>query len=224
MPDLPGLLKAAVESLPRLIQAGADRHPLIGYALITLGMFLENLVPPIPAELIMPLGGFLAHKGQLQLVPVILSGLLGTVLGAWFWYGIGRLIPEPRLALWVEGPGRWLGIRAEQLARSRDWFQRHGSALVFWGRLVPGVRTLVSVPAGIERMAQGPFLVWTTAGSLVWTLLLTLAGQALGQGYGQVQGWLAPWAQGIERGLALALAVGVVIGMARLVWQRRRAD
>jgi membrane protein DedA with SNARE-associated domain len=92
--------------------------------------------------------------------------------------------------------------------------------LVFWGRLVPGVRTLVSVPAGIERMSQGPFLAWTTAGSLIWTLLLTLAGQALGQGYERVQGWLAPWAQGIERGLLVALAAGVVIWTARLVWQR----
>ena len=123
-----------------------------------------------------------------------------------------------------EGEGRWLGIRADQLARSRHWFQRHGSALVFWGRLVPGVRTLVSVPAGIERMPQGPFLVWTTAGSLVWTLLLTLAGKGLGQGYERVQGWLAPWAHGFERGLVLALAVGVVIGMVRLVWQRHWAE
>ena len=80
------------------------------------------------------------------------------------------------------------------MARSRDWFQSHGSALVFWGRLVTGVRTLVSVPAGIEPMPQWPFLLWTTAGSLVWTLLLTLAGKALGQGYKRVLGWLAPWA------------------------------
>lgn len=110
MPDGLSLIKAALESLPRLIQAGADTHPLLGYGLITLGMFLENLVPPIPAELIMPLGGFLAHKGQLQLLPVILSGLLGTVLGAWFWYGIGRLINEERLEHLIGRHGRWLGV------------------------------------------------------------------------------------------------------------------
>jgi membrane protein DedA with SNARE-associated domain len=85
------------------------------------------------------------------------------------------------------------------------------------------VRTLVSVPAGIERMPQGPFLAWTTAGSLVWTLLLTLAGKVLGQGYGRVQGWFAPWAQGIERGLVVALVAGMGIGIVRLLWQRRRA-
>lgn len=213
-----------MEGLPRLMGQAVEASPAMGYLAVGLVMLLENLIPPIPSEVVMPFAGYLVGQGRLALVPTVLAGLLGTVLGAWFWYGIGRLIPEPRLALWVEGPGRWLGIRAEQLARSRDWSQRHGSALVFWGRLVPGVRTLVSVPAGIERMPQGPFLVWTSAGSLVWTLLLTLAGKALGQGYQRVQAWLSPWAQGIERGLGLALVAGLLIWAARLVAQSRQAD
>lgn len=213
-----------MEGLPQLMGQAVEASPAMGYLAVGLVMLLENLIPPIPSEVVMPFAGYLVGQGRLDLVPTVLAGLLGTVLGAWFWYGIGRLIPEPRLALWVEGQGRWLGIRAEQLARSRDWFQRHGSALVFWGRLVPGVRTLVSVPAGIERMPQGPFLVWTTAGSLVWTLLLTLAGKALGQGYERVQGWLSPWAQGIERGLGLALVAGLLIWAARLLGQSRQAD
>jgi membrane protein DedA with SNARE-associated domain len=209
MPDLPGLLKAAVESLPRLIQAGADRHPLIGYALITLGMFLENLVPPIPAELIMPLGGFLAHKGQLQLVPVILSGLLGTVLGAWFWYAIGRLINEERLEHLIGRHGRWLGVTPVGLRQSRRWFQRHGAAVVFWGRLVPGVRTLISVPAGIELMPQPGFLAWTTAGSSILVVALALAGKTLGENYGTVVRWMEPISDLVIRS-ALVLA-GVVL-------------
>ncbi|MBD2422103.1 DedA family protein [Cyanobium sp. FACHB-13342] len=213
-----------MEGLPQLMGQAVEASPAMGYLAVGLVMLLENLIPPIPSEVVMPFAGYLVGQGRLDLVPTVLAGLLGTVLGAWFWYGIGRLIPEPRLAQWVEGQGRWLGIRAEQLARSRDWFQRHGSALVFWGRLVPGVRTLVSVPAGIERMPQGPFLVWTTAGSLVWTLLLTLAGKALGQGYERVQGWLSPWAQGIERGLGLALVAGLLIWAARLLGQSRQAD
>ena len=209
MPDLPGLLKAAVESLPRLIQAGADRHPLIGYALITLGMFLENLVPPIPAELIMPLGGFLAHNGQLQLLPVILSGLLGTVLGAWFWYGIGRLINEERLEHLIGRHGRWLGVTPVGLRQSRRWFQRHGAAVVFWGRLVPGVRTLISVPAGIELMPQPGFLAWTTAGSSILVIALALAGKTLGENYGTVVRWMEPISDLVIRS-ALVLA-GMVL-------------
>jgi uncharacterized membrane protein YdjX (TVP38/TMEM64 family) len=213
-----------IGGLPELMGQAVEASPAMGYLAVGLVMLLENLSPPIPSEVVMPFAGYLVGQGRLDLVPTVLAGLLGTVLGAWFWYGIGRLIPEPRLALWVEGPGRWLGIRAEQLARSRDWFQRHGSALVFSGRLVPGVRTLVSVPAGIERMPQGPFLLWTTAGSLVWTLLLTLAGKALGQGYERVQDGLAPWAQGVERGLVMALAAGLVVWLVRLVWQRLLAE
>ncbi|MBM5817875.1 MAG: DedA family protein [Cyanobacteria bacterium K_Offshore_surface_m2_239] len=217
------LLKTAVEALPRLIQAGADRHPLLGYVLITLGMFLENLVPPIPAELIMPLGGFLAHKGQLQLLPVILSGLLGTVLGAWFWYGIGRLINEERLEHLVGRHGRWLGVTPAGLRESRRWFQRHGAAVVFWGRLVPGVRTLISVPAGIELMPQPGFLAWTTAGSSILVTALALAGKTLGENYGRVLRWMEPFSELVIRsGLALA-GFGLLFLLLRRsrLWLRR---
>lgn len=220
MSDGPGLLKAAVEALPRLIQAGADHHPLLGYGLITLGMFLENLVPPIPAELIMPLGGFLAHKGQLQLVPVILSGLLGTVLGAWFWYGIGRLINEERLEHLIGRHGRWLGVTPLGLRQSRRWFNRHGAAVVFWGRLVPGVRTLISVPAGIELMPQPGFLAWTTAGSSILVTALALAGKTLGENYGKVLLWLEPLSDLLIRS---ALVFGGVLLLVLLLRRWRRS-
>lgn len=220
MSDGPGLLKAAVEALPRLIQTGADRHPLLGYGLITLGMFLENLVPPIPAELIMPLGGFLAHKGQLQLVPVILSGLLGTVLGAWFWYGIGRLINEERLEHLIGRHGRWLGVTPLGLRQSRRWFNRHGAAVVFWGRLVPGVRTLISVPAGIELMPQPGFLAWTTAGSSILVTALALAGKTLGENYGKVLLWLEPLSDLLIRS---ALVFGGVLLLVLLLRRWRRS-
>ena len=111
------------------------------------------------------------------------------------------------------------GSLAGWLARSRRWFNRHGSAVVFWGRLIPGVRTLVSVPAGIELMPQAKFLAWTTAGSLIWTTLLTLAGREMGQAYGQFEGLLAPWAGGIKLVLEIALVCGVV-ALLRL-WQLR---
>lgn len=220
MPDGLSLLKTLVEALPRLIQQGAERHPLLGYGLITLGMFLENLFPPIPAELIMPLGGYLAHKGQLQIGPVILAGLLGTVLGAWFWYGIGRLVNEERLEQVLGRHGRWLGITPERLRLSRRWFNRHGAAVVFWGRLVPGVRTFISVPAGIELMPQPPFLAWTTAGSSILVVILALLGRALGENYGKVLRWVEPLS-----GVALQVILVAALGWGLLVFARRhRSD
>jgi membrane protein DedA with SNARE-associated domain len=165
--------------------------------LIAMAMLLENLIPPIPSELIMPLGGVLVEQGRLDFVPVVLAGLVGTVLGAWFWYWIGRLLRADRLAAWLGSRGRLLGLGPESLAASQAWFGRHGAAVVFWGRLLPAIRTLVSVPAGMESMPQGPFLLWTTAGSLIWVLVLTLVGMLLGSratelfaALGPISGWL----------------------------------
>jgi membrane protein DedA with SNARE-associated domain len=127
-----------------------------------------------------------------------LAGLLGTVLGAWFWYWVGRLIRADRLAAWLGSRGRLLGLGPESLASSQAWFGNHGAAVVFWGRLLPAIRTLVSVPAGMESMPQLPFLLWTTAGSLIWVLVLTLVGMVLGSraaelfaALGPISGWLS---------------------------------
>ncbi|MFL0782084.1 MAG: DedA family protein, partial [Prochlorococcus sp.] len=119
-----------VTQLPEWIGRAVEANQWMGYTAIFAAMFLENLFPPIPSELIMPLGGFYVQQGQLQLVPVVLAGLLGTVLGAIPWYGIGRLINEKRLEHWLSRHGRWIGISPEELARSRRWFSRYGSALV----------------------------------------------------------------------------------------------
>lgn len=214
------LIQQLIDGLPDLISAAVDTNPMLGYGAVALVMLLENLIPPIPSEVVMPYAGYLVYAGRLQFLPTVLAGLVGTVLGAWFWYGIGRWINEERIAGWLACRGRWLGIQPDDLARSRSWFNRHGSAVVFWGRLIPGVRTLVSVPAGIEQMPQGRFLVWTTAGSLIWTMLLTLAGQAMGQAYRQVEGLLAPWAGGIKLVLEVALVCGVLVLLR--AWQLRR--
>jgi membrane protein DedA with SNARE-associated domain len=220
MPEALAELRHLAEALPRLILGAVDANPLLGYGMLALAMLLENVVPPIPSEVILPLGGFLVEQGKLRMLPVILACLLGTVLGAWFWYGIGRLINEERLELWIARHGAWLGVRPEALAGSREWFARHGAALVFWGRMVPGVRTLVSVPAGIELMPQLPFLAWTTAGSLLWVVALTGAGRALGAGYGEVVAWMGPMA-GVTRLVLLALAV-VAAGV--ILLRRRRSS
>lgn len=172
-----------IEKLPNLILDAVETSPLLGYSAIALVMLLENVIPPIPSEVVMPLAGFLIQQGKLEIVPVLIAGLLGTVLGAWFWYGVGRLMSEEHLEHWLSNHGRWFGLKAEDLLRSRRWFNRHGVAVVFWGRLIPGLRAFVSLPAGIEMMPQLLFLSWTTAGSLIWILILTIAGQVLGKSY-----------------------------------------
>ena len=216
-------LSDLITQLPELIGQAVEANQWLGYTAIFAAMFLENLFPPIPSELIMPLGGFYVQQGQLDLVPVVLAGLLGTVFGALPWYGIGRLINEERIEAWLQRHGRWIGISADELARSRRWFSRYGTALVFWGRLVPGIRTLISVPAGIEMMPMAPFLVWTTAGSLIWTALLTVAGMVLGEGYSNVELWIDPVSKAVKVLLVVAVLAGA-IWLGLRIWRRRQSS
>ena len=215
-------LSDLVTQLPDLIGQAVEANQWLGYTAIFAAMFLENLFPPIPSELIMPLGGFYVQQGQLQLLPVVLAGLLGTVLGALPWYGIGRLVNEERIELWLSRYGGWIGIRPEELGRSRKWFGRYGTVLVFWGRLVPGIRTLISVPAGIEMMPMTPFLLWTTAGSLIWTVLLTVAGMVMGEGYSNVELWIDPVSKGVKVILVIAV-LGGATWLGLRIWRRRNS-
>ena len=215
-------LSELIVQLPELIKQAVSVNPFMGYGAIFAAMFLENLFPPIPSELIMPLGGFLVQQGELQFIPVVLAGLVGTVVGALPWYGIGRLINEERIEHWLERHGRWIGISPAELARSRRWFNRFGTALVFWGRLVPGIRTLISVPAGIEMMPLAPFLIWTTVGSLIWTLLLTVAGLLLGESYSNVELWIEPVSKVIKVGLVITV-VAAAVWLVLRIWRRRRS-
>lgn len=192
-----------------------------GYLGIFAAMVLENVIPPIPSELIMPLAGFYVGQGQLNFVGAVLAGLFGTVVGALPWYGIGRLVNEERLKHWVQRHGRWVGVSEKELDHSRHWFQRHGAAVVFWGRLLPAIRTLISVPAGIELMPFGPFLFWTTAGSLIWNLALTSAGWMLGSNWGQVMGWIKPF-EGVINKLLAAAILGCLAWLGLRVWKRRQ--
>ena len=189
-----------------------------GYLGIFAAMVLENVIPPIPSEVIMPLAGFYVSQGKLNFLLAVAAGLLGTVVGALPWYGVGRLVNEERLKHWVERHGRWVGVSVKELDQSRHWFQRHGAAVVFWGRLIPAIRTLISVPAGVELMPFGSFLFWTTAGSLVWNLALTSAGWALGKNWTQVLAFVKP-IEGIVNKVLAALALGLVIWLGLRIYR-----
>ena len=212
--------ESAAVAVVGLVEAASDVSPALAYLAIGMAMLLENLFPPLPSELIMPLGGFLVQQGKLELLPLISAGLAGSVLGATFWYGIGRWIDEVRLQSWLLRHGRWLGIPPTLLPRSRRWFDRHGVLLVFWGRLLPGVRPFVSLPAGFELMPPFTFLFWTSAGTFVWVLLLSLAGLALGSAYPRVVALLNMLSQGIGRLVLAGLAMLVAWFLLRLLRRR----
>ena len=135
----------------------------------------------------MPLGGFFVYQGDLNFYILVIFGLLGTVLGALPWYYLGRFLNEKKLANFFESKGKFLGIKSKDLNKSKLWFDKYGVSLVFWGRLIPGIRTLISVPAGIELMPLKRFLVWTTLGSLIWVILLSLSGYIFGENYRAIE-------------------------------------
>ncbi len=172
-----------ITSIPDLITKTVETNPYIAYFVIGFAMFLENLIPPIPSEIIMPLGGFFVYKGDLNFYILIISGLIGTVVGALPWYFLGKLLNEKKLSNFIDRKGKFLGISLKDLDKSKLWFDRYGVLLVFWGRLIPGIRTLISVPAGIELMPINKFLIWTSLGSLIWVIFLTSAGYFFGENY-----------------------------------------
>ena len=163
-----------------------------GYVGVFLLMLAENVVPPIPSELIMPLAGFAAARGHLSILLVVLAGTAGSLLGALFWYVIGRRLGLERLKRLAARHGRWLTLSPDDVARADDWFNRHGGKAVFFGRLVPTVRTLISVPAGINGMPLPSFLAWSALGTLMWTALLAGAGFLLQSQYELVADYLNP--------------------------------
>jgi len=179
-----------ITSIPEIILDSVKDNPNIAYFVICFAMFLENIIPPIPSEIIMPLGGFLVFQGNLNFYVLVIFGLIGTVLGSLPWYYLGRFLNEKKLASFVESKGKFLGINVKDFNKSKLWFDKYGVSLVFWGRLIPGIRTLISVPAGIELMPLKKFLVWTSLGSLIWVVLLSLAGYVFGENYRLIETYL----------------------------------
>lgn len=161
-----------------------------GYAGIVLMMLAENVFPPIPSELIMPLAGFVAAQGQLNPVLVVLAGTLGSVLGALPWYYAGLWLGERRVCAFAARHGRWLTLGEKEIGQAIRWFEHHGRIAVLIGRLVPTVRTLISLPAGMARMPLLPFLLYSSIGTLAWTAALTAAGFLLESEYRQVSGYV----------------------------------
>lgn len=198
-----------------LIQQAIDTLSYFGLVLL---MFAENLFPPIPSELIMPLAGYLSSQGELSLVGVVLAGMLGSVIGALPFYGVARWFGHERLADFVERHGHWLALSRQDLERAERIFQRYGGWIVLFGRLVPGVRSLISLPAGLYAMPLGRFLVLTTLGSAGWSAFLAVAGYQLGENFRALQGIIGPLSQWL---LALLVLLWI-LRIGRHYWSRHR--
>jgi len=188
-----------------------DAMGAVGVAVLVA---LENLFPPLPSEVVLPLAGFLAGQGKLSLTAVLVAATAGSVAGALLLYWAGAAL----------GPGRMRRIAervplmdADDVDRAQGWFDRHGRSAVLVGRLVPGVRSLVSIPAGIARMPMLPFLGYTTLGSAAYNAVLVLLGHQLGSRWTSVERYSDP----INYGVYGLIAVGVLVAVARRARHRR---
>lgn len=184
---------------------------LFGYWGIAFLMLLENVIPPIPSELIMPLAGFAVARGEMDLGWAIAAGTIGSVLGGLVWYYIGQILGLRRICTLADRYGKWLGVSSKEVNATNRWFlQRGGLWAIGFGRLVPGIRTYISVPAGIANMPMFTFLVVSTVGSLAWITLLTLAGLWLGESYDRVAEFIGPVSKAIIVAVIAVIVLRVV--------------
>ncbi|MFJ6858759.1 DedA family protein [Streptomyces werraensis] len=185
-----------------------------------IAIALENLFPPVPSEVILPLAGFAASNGRMGLIAVLLWTTAGSVIGALALYGVGALLGRERtLAL----AGRLPLVKVSDVEKTEAWFLRHGSKAVFLGRMIPLFRSLVSIPAGVERMPLPLFLGLTTLGSAIWNTAFVLAGYALGDNWSQVASVVSAYSKVVLAAAALALVAFVVIRLTRSGGGSRRA-
>ncbi len=182
----------------------------LSYWGIGLLMFAENLFPPIPSELIMPLAGFTVAQNKMSFVPAVLAGVIGTILGAFPWYYAGKLVGEQRLKGLADKYGKWITVSSQDIDKAQRWFTRYGNKAVFFGRLVPGVRTLISLPAGMSNMPLAPFVLYSTLGTTLWVMVLTFLGYILGENYTLVEEYLEPVSKIVLVALIVAFIVWVV--------------
>lgn len=177
-----------------------------GYLGVGFLMFLETIFPPIPSEVIMPIAGIAAARGELQYGPVVAAGTGGAMLGNIVWYLAARALGVDRLKPLIVRHGRWLTMTWPEVQRAQRWFTLHGAFFVFLGRMLPTVRSLVSVPAGLLKMRFKTFVIASTLGTAGWTALLAGAGYKLKENFTQIDGWLGP----ISNAIMLVLVVGYV--------------
>jgi len=195
--------------IPQLVTWATEVIRTIGYPGIALLIALEAVFPPIPSEVILPLAGSLSASGTFNFVLVVLSAIIGSCMGATFLYSVGRWGGEERIAGWLDRYGKFMLLNRSDLYATKGWFGRHGTWAVLVARLLPGMRTFVSVPAGLVSMPYFRFILLTAVGSGLWNGFLVAAGYFLGKNWDQVQGWIAPFGPIVYGFIFLLVAIFV---------------
>lgn len=190
-----------------------DLVVVAGYVGLFAAMVVENVFPPIPSEVVLPLAGFETARGELSFIGVLIAATLGSLVGALILYAIGRYGGRPAVERW----GRVLRVTEREIALAEGWFNRWGTWVVLFARVVPLARSVVSIPAGMSRMPMGRFVVLTTLGSLVWNVLLVGAGNLLGANWEQVSELV-----GRSSDVVLLAVVVAVLGAGLWLFRRRR--
>ncbi|MEQ4724669.1 DedA family protein [Nonomuraea sp. B19D2] len=180
-----------------------------------LAIALENLFPPLPSEVILPLSGFTAGRGQMDLLDVLVCTTLGSVIGALALYWVGALLGRERtLAIAAKLPL----VKPSDIEKTEAWFLKHGRKTVFFGRMIPLFRSLISIPAGVERMPLVTFTLLTSAGSLIWNTIFVMAGYLLGDNWSVVETYVGVGTKVVIAVVVLAILVFVGVRLA----ERRR--
>lgn len=159
----------------------------LGYFGIALLMFLDNVFPPIPSEIIMPSAGYSASQGQLLLMGVIVAGCIGSLIAAAILYWVGYKFNHDSIFRFVDRYGKYLFIKSSDVKKSLDWFECYGHRIVFFGRMIPAVRSLISIPAGMSRMPFWKFMFYSSLGTIIWTTFLACIGFYFGENQALMQ-------------------------------------
>lgn len=186
-----------------------------GYWGIAFLMVIENIFPPIPSELIMGIGGIAVARGRMDVVPLMVAGTVGSTLGNYAWFLLGRALGWERLKPFVDRWGRWLTMDWEDVAKLVVFFQKHGQWVVFAMRFSPFMRTLISLPAGLARMGHVKFLAFTFAGAAIWNAVLVWAGWHLGTNFGELEKYTGPVA------LVVVATIGAIYLWRVVRWRPR---
>jgi membrane protein DedA with SNARE-associated domain len=158
----------------------------LGYGGIALLMVLENVFPPIPSEIVVPFAGFLISRGEMNFIAVVIASSIGTMIGTTLLYYLGKWLGEERLRLVLRRYGRYFFFPESSYDLALSAFNKHDKAVVFWSRLVPGLRSVISLPAGVANMPLARFLFYTALGTVIWNTLLAGGGVLLGNNWSRM--------------------------------------